>query len=96
MGLAVLPARLKTELELLRDALLHGTDIAADERIAKHKDWAMEIAAKNALTAENCMDILQQEVGKVFAAILEQCGVFDRNETGKAQFLRFLSSIETA
>ena len=67
MGLAVLPARLKTELELLRDALLHGTDIAADERIAKHKDWAMEIAAKNALTAENCMDILQQEVGKVFA-----------------------------
>ena len=96
MGLAVLPARLKTELELLRDALLHGTDIAADERIAKHKDWAMEIAAKNALTAENCMDILQQEVGKVFAAILEQCGVFDRNEAGKAQFLRFLSSIETA
>ena len=56
----------------------------------------MEIAAKNALTAENCMDILQQEVGKVFAAILEQCGVFDRNEAGKAQFLRFLSSIETA
>ena len=96
MGLAVLPARLKTELELLRDALLHGTDIAADERIAKHKDWAMEIAAKNTLTAENCMDILQQEVGKVFAAILEQCGVFDRNEAGKAQFLRFLSSIETA
>lgn len=96
MGLAVLPARLKTELELLRDALLHGTDIAADERIAKHKDWAMEIAAKNALTAENCMDILQQEVGKVFAAILEQCGVFGRNEAGKAQFLRFLSSIETA
>ena len=96
MGLAVLPARLKTELELLRDALLHGTDIAADERIAKHKDWAMEIAAKNALTTENCMDILQQEVGKVFAAILEQCGVFDRNEAGKTQFLRFLSSIETA
>ena len=42
------------------------------------------------------MDILQQDVGKVFAAILEQCGVFDRNEAGKAQFLRFLSSIETA
>ena len=75
---------------------LTGQAIAADERIAKHKDWAMEIAAKNALTAENCMDILQQEVGKVFAAILEQCGVFDRNEAGKAQFLRFLSSIETA
>ena len=96
MGLAVLPARLKTELELLRDALLSGADIAADERIAKHKDWAMEIAAKNTLTAENCMHILQQEVGKVFAAILEQCGVFDRTEAGKAQFLRFLGSIETA
>ena len=51
------------------------THLDVYKRQAKHKDWAMDIAAKNTLTAENCMDILQQEVGKVFAAILEQCGV---------------------
>lgn len=96
MGLAVLPARLKTELELLCAALLQGKDIAADERIAKHMDWAMEIARSHTLTEDNCMQVLQQEVGKVFAAILEQCGVFDRTEAGKAQFLRFLDSIVTA
>ena len=59
--MAVLPARLKTELELLRDALLHGTDIAADERIDKHKDWAKEIEENNTLETENCMVIRQQE-----------------------------------
>lgn len=95
MGLAVLPARLKTELELLEKALLSGSDIAADERIAKHKEWALDIAARYELNADNCTDILRQEVGKVFAAILEQCGVFERNEKGRAQFVRFLESIKT-
>ena len=95
MGLAVLPARLKTELELLEKALLSGSDIAADERIAKHKEWALDIAARHELNADNCTDILRQEVGKVFAAILEQCGVFERNEKGRAQFVRFLESIKT-
>lgn len=94
MGLAVLPSRLKTEMELLKEALVNGTDIAADERIAKHQEWAKMIKAKYDITAENCMDILQKEIGIVFAAILEQCGVFARTETGKAQFLKFLNSVQ--
>ena len=40
MGLAVLPARLKEELKLLKDALISRiTDISNNESIAKHSDW---------------------------------------------------------
>ena len=93
MGLAVLPSRLKEEITVLRDAIVNGTDIAADERIAKHKEWADNIVANNNVTAENCEDILKAEIGKVFADILGQCGVFERSEKGKTQFLKFTESV---
>lgn len=93
MGLAVLPARLKTEMEILKEALISGGDIDADERIAKHSEWAQSIKANNDITAENCEDILKAEIGKVFTSILEQCGVFERNEKGKEQFIKFAQSI---
>lgn len=93
MGLAVLPSRLKGEMETLRDALVNGSDISADESIAKHAQWADMIKSKYELTAENTMDILKKEIGVVFAAILEQCGVFARTEEGKAQFVKFLESV---
>ncbi len=93
MGLAVLPSRLKTEMALLRDAMVSGADITADERIAKHAEWASQIKERNIITAENCEKILQDEIGKVFADILGQCGVFDRNEQGKKQFLKFIDDI---
>lgn len=94
MGLAVLPARLKTELELVKDALLRGADIAADERIAKHAAWAREIAARREITPDNCDDVLRDEVGKVFISILGQCGVFARTPEGQAQFLKFLATVQ--
>lgn len=94
MGLAVLPSRLKTEIKLLKDALVNGTDIAADERIAKHKEWADMIQSKYEITADNCEDILKKEIGIVFTAILEQCGVFERSEKGKEQFIRFMNTIK--
>ena len=93
MGLAVLPARLKTEMETLKAAMLSGKDIAADETIAKHKEWAERIMAENDITEDNCEEILRAEIGKVFTAILAQCGVFDRNEKGKEQFIRFAESV---
>ena len=93
MGLAVLPARLKTEMEILKNALVNGLDVAADERIEKHKEWADMLKAKYEITEENCMDILKKEIGIIFTAILEQCGVFDRTETGKAQFIQFMESV---
>ncbi len=95
MGLAVLPSRLKTEMAVLKEAILENKDILADDRIAKHADWAEKIKAKYSdINAENCDKILQDEIGIVFAAILEQCGVFDRNEQGRAQFKKFIASVK--
>lgn len=95
MGLAVLPARLKTEMAILKDAILENKDITADERIAKHAEWADMIKNKyDNINADNCEKILQDEIGIVFTAILGQCGVFDRTEEGKAQFMRFISQVK--
>ncbi len=93
MGLAVLPSRLKEEIAVLADAMVNGKDITADERIAKHAEWADEIMKNYTVTAENATDILKKEIGIVFTSILEQCGVYDRTETGKVQFIRFLESV---
>ena len=95
MGLAVLPSRLKTEMSILEDALVNNKDISADERIAKHYDWAEEIKKNNIITAENCEEILQNEIGKVFADILSQCGVYERSAQGKKQFLKFIDVINS-
>lgn len=94
MGLAVLPARLKEELQLLTDALVSGADIRADERIAKHADWADELKTRYTFTADNAMDIVKKEVGIVFSEVLEHAGVFKRNDIGHAAFLCFISSID--
>ena len=93
MGLAVLPARLKEEMALLEKAIISGADISKDEKIAKHLDWVEEIKSRNNITAENCEKVLRDEIGKVFADILCQCGVFDRNENGKKQFLKFIDFV---
>jgi UDPglucose--hexose-1-phosphate uridylyltransferase len=95
MGLAVLPSRLKTEMAILKDAILENKDIRADDRIAKHYDWTMKIKAKyEDINEENCEQILRDEIGLVFTSILEQCGVYDRTEEGRAQFKRFIASVK--
>lgn len=70
MGLAVLPARLKTELAAVADALVSGADLTADERTASHATWANELKTRYTFTKENVMDILQKEVGIVFSQVL--------------------------
>ena len=80
---------------ILKDAILENKDITADERIAKHYDWTMKIKAKyDEINADNIDEIIQDEIGLVFTAILGQCGVFDRNEEGKAQFKKFIASVK--
>ena len=93
MGLAVLPARLKTELAAVADALISRADLTADERTASHATWANELKTRYTFTKENVMDILQKEVGIVFSQVLEHAGVFKRDEAGKQAFLRFAQSI---
>ena len=94
MGLAVLPARLKTELAVLADKMVKGEDLTADELTASHAEWAYEIMKNNQITAENVTSIIEKEVGKVFAEVLEHAGVYKRNDEGKQAFLRFVSQVK--
>ena len=94
MGLAVLPSRLKGEMALLKDATVSGKDIGSIEAIASHKQWADMIMNKYDITADNCEEILQKEIGIVFTSILEQCGVYSRNDEGKAGFIKFIESVK--
>jgi len=94
MGLAVLPARLKDEVEGLKTAILEGKDIRKDEVLEKHADWVDEIKQKYpSITEENVEKILQDEIGLVFAKVLEHAGVYKRTPEGKVAFLRFVESL---
>ena len=93
MGLAVLPARLKDEMETLADAIINGNDIRADKTIEKHAGWAEAFAPNYTITADNALEIVQKETGLVFAQVLEHAGVYKRTAEGKEAFLRFLNAI---
>ena len=91
MGLAVLPARLKKELQQLETALLQ--DLPLTGELEKHGPWAEAMKQKYTFTAENTMGILQQEVGRIFAQVLEHAGVYKRDAEGRAAFLRFVDAV---
>lgn len=94
MGLAVLPARLKEELELLAEYILDGKDIASNEKIEKHAAWVAEFLPKyEKLDKDNIQDILRLEVGKVFVHVLEDAGVYKCTEEGRAAFMRFIETL---
>ena len=98
MGLAVLPSRLKSEMEELRKAILAGKDLRADEALAKHADWVDEFRAKYAaqgvkFTEENLEGIIRDEIGIVFMQVLEDAGVYKRTPEGQAAFDRFVKTI---
>ena len=94
MGLAVLPARLKDELSLLASYIVEGKDIRSDETIAKHADWVEEfMPAYESVTEENVMEILRKEVGRVFAQVLEDAGVYKHTKEGREAFCRFLDYV---
>ena len=93
MGLAVLPSRLKKELADLADAILSGAQIEQDEALSKHAEWVEQLKGKYTFTAENTMDILLQETGKVFADVLEDAGVYKCTAAGREQFLAFVDAV---
>lgn len=91
MGLAVLPARLKEEMEILAEYLVEDKNILENEKIAKHQEWAEELKKEYSFSAENVTEILEQEVGKVFVQVLEDAGVFKCTPQGREEFRRFLA-----
>ena len=94
MGLAVLPARLKQELADIETAIVQGLPLTGE--LAKHVLWVAELQMRHTFTAENIHGILEQEVGKVFAQVLEHAGVYKRSEAGRAAFERFVDFVNRA
>ncbi len=98
MGLAVLPARLKDEMAQLKEALLAGADIRADEVLEKHADWVREFCAKydsagTVIDASNVDEILRTEIGLVFQQVLEDAGVYKCTKEGRDAFLKFIAAV---
>ncbi len=93
MGLAVLPSRLKKELTDLAQAIVDGKDVASDEVLSKHAPWVEELKKQYTFTQDNAMDILMQETGKVFAAVLEDAGVYKNTDQGRAAFVAFVDAV---
>lgn len=94
MGLAVLPSRLKEEMQLLSEYLISGKNPRENEILEKHADWVEKFLPNYPdLNEENVMDILQQEVGKVFVEVLEDAGVYKCTEEGRKAFMRFVESL---
>ena len=94
MGLAVLPARLKGEMELLKEYIIEKKDIRSNDQIAKHADWTDAFLSEyDNVTEENIEQILEQEVGKVFCKVLEDAGVYKCTDEGIKAFKRFISTL---
>lgn len=91
MGLAVLPSRLKYEMELLADCLVEKKPVEEYDELKKHAAWVEEFVPKyKEITRENVMNILEEEIGKVFVRVLEDAGVYKCTPEGREAFDRFL------
>ena len=94
MGLAVLPSRLKEEMEVLSDYIVNGKDIRSNEKIEKHADWVEAFRPKyDVINSDNVDAIIKEEIGIVFKKVLEDAGVFKRDAEGQAAFDRFTATL---
>ena len=94
MGLAVLPSRLKEELNLLAEYMVEGKDIRGNKMLEKHADWVDEFTKRyDDINKDNVLDILKREVGVVFGKVLEDAGVYKCTEEGRMAFMRFIDSV---
>ena len=94
MGLAILPQRLKTEMAALKDAVLSGSDLGSDELTASHAAWALEWMKKyDEINKDNIDGIIRDEIALVFTHVLENAGVYKRNDDGFSAFDRFIDTL---
>ena len=91
MGLAILPPRLKEEVEQVA-AYLVGEDVSVADY---HQEWADELKeSQPGLTdKDQALNIVQESVGKIFARVLEDAGVYKQTEEGQAAFMRFVEQV---
>lgn len=96
MGLAILPARLKSEMTLLSGYLSKGEDFSGEESLVKHKEWVENFKGNYDIIGKSekeVMDILLKEMGKTFVCVLEDAGVYKCDEQGRMFFDRFINSL---
>ncbi len=93
MGLAVLPARLKDEMLLMKDAILSGRDFAEIPEIEKHKEWYLRFADKYTFTEDNTEDIIKAEIGNTFVNVLRDAGVYKNTIDGREGMKRFIDAV---
>lgn len=94
MGLAVLPSRLQEELLVLADYLVAGKAVRSHELLEKHADWVEQFLPEYPEITEMTVEgILHEEVGQVFARVLEDAGVYKCTLEGREAFSRFLETV---
>ena len=100
MGLAILPGRLKEELDGIADILAGDTQLAeaaqaSNHVLNQHLRWAEELKERfgSNLDKEQAVALIQQEVGLKFSEILEHAGVYKYDEAGRQAFRRFVESM---
>lgn len=94
MGLAVLPSRLKEEMELVKEYILHNLDFDTNPLLQKHKTWVENFIGKyESISESNVDEIVKEEIGLVFSKVLEHAGVFKRDEEGQEFFKRFINML---
>ena len=91
MGLAILPPRLKEEVEQVA-AYLVGEEVSV---ATYHQEWADELKESNPRLTDkdHALEIVQESVGKIFARVLEDAGVYKQTEEGQAAFMRFVEQV---
>ncbi|MCT3198887.1 UDP-glucose--hexose-1-phosphate uridylyltransferase [Limosilactobacillus reuteri] len=90
MGRAILPARLKDELNEVKKFWLGTENKIADS----HLSWAKEVQSRINLTADNVDEVMEQELANVFANVLENAGVFKDDVAGNAGWQRFVDALK--
>lgn len=94
MGLAVLPGRLKTEMQELKLSILLGEDLRANDTLSKHADWAEEFLPRHPEWGEDTADsIIREEIGHVFEKVLECAGVYKCTQEGREGLKKFIGSL---
>lgn len=90
MGRAILPARLKDELNEVKKFWLGAENKIADS----HLSWAKEVQSRINLTADNVDEVMEQELANVFANVLENAGVFKDDAAGNEGWQRFVDALK--
>ena len=95
MGLAVLPSRLKTEMELIKEVLIGNKNlepIEPNDELFKHKVWIEELINKYGIVNNDAAEgILKKEIGNKFAEVLNDSGLFKNNDKSKIRFINYLN-----